>query len=199
MIAWLVFACLVAWVFWFVAWSAVLHPSPWLWFALSPEQYANGAKVRLAQRGPAHLKFAIWDKAGRRQRRCGDKYSPSRIIRRSAEIAAGIINEKMLPAGRGRRSSNMVCGRLKRCASSARLACEQRGNRFSPVRVKLTTRLPGVGSRAAQFSSVNRFITAAPARAGEVMAAFAPVEAGLAHRTTRVRQRRRCRSAAPPP
>lgn len=34
--------------------------------------------------------------------------------------------------------------------------------RFSPVRVKLTTRLPGAGSRAAQFSSVKRLITAAP-------------------------------------
>src|SRR5438876_1649687 len=34
--------------------------------------------------------------------------------------------------------------------------------RFSPVRVKLTTRLPGVGSRAAQFNSVKRLITAAP-------------------------------------
>jgi len=30
------------------------------------------------------------------------------------------------------------------------------------VRVKLTTRLPGAGSRAAQFNSVNRLITAAP-------------------------------------
>jgi len=39
---------------------------------------------------------------------------------------------------------------------------EQHGNRFSPVRVKFTTRLPGVGSRAAQFSSVKRFMTAAP-------------------------------------
>jgi uncharacterized membrane protein YdfJ with MMPL/SSD domain len=35
-------------------------------------------------------------------------------------------------------------------------------NRFSPVRVKLTTRLPGVESRAAHFSSVKRLIKAAP-------------------------------------
>jgi len=34
--------------------------------------------------------------------------------------------------------------------------------RFSPLRVKLTTRLPGAASRAAHFSSVNRVITAAP-------------------------------------
>ena len=35
-------------------------------------------------------------------------------------------------------------------------------NRFSPWRVKLTTRLPGAASRAAHFSSVNRFNNAAP-------------------------------------
>ena len=35
-------------------------------------------------------------------------------------------------------------------------------NCFSPLRVKLTMRLPGVGSRAAHFSSVNRVIMAAP-------------------------------------
>jgi hypothetical protein len=35
-------------------------------------------------------------------------------------------------------------------------------NRFSPLRVKLTTRLPGAESRAAHFSSVNRVIMAAP-------------------------------------
>ncbi len=34
--------------------------------------------------------------------------------------------------------------------------------RFSPVREKLTTRLPGAESRAAHFSSVKRVITAAP-------------------------------------
>ncbi len=35
-------------------------------------------------------------------------------------------------------------------------------NRFSPLRLKLTTRLPGAASRAAHFSSVKRFIMAAP-------------------------------------
>jgi len=34
--------------------------------------------------------------------------------------------------------------------------------RFSPVRLKLTTRLPGAESRTAHFSSVKRFMTAAP-------------------------------------
>jgi hypothetical protein len=35
-------------------------------------------------------------------------------------------------------------------------------NRFSPLRLKLTTRLPGTLSRAAHFSSVNLVIIAAP-------------------------------------
>ena len=35
-------------------------------------------------------------------------------------------------------------------------------NRFSPFREKLTTRLPGVESRAAHFSSVKRVNSAAP-------------------------------------
>ena len=35
-------------------------------------------------------------------------------------------------------------------------------NRFSPLRLKLTTRLPGVASRTAHFSSVNRVMMAAP-------------------------------------
>ena len=44
----------------------------------------------------------------------------------------------------------------------ARLLPNSAANRFSPVRVKLTTRLPGAPSRAAQFSSVNLVIIAAP-------------------------------------
>lgn len=35
-------------------------------------------------------------------------------------------------------------------------------NRFSPIREKFTTRLPGAELRAAHFSSVNRAIIAAP-------------------------------------
>ncbi len=54
------------------------------------------------------------------------------------------------------------------------------------MRVKLTTRLPGVVSRAAHFSSAKRLIIAAPNVPGEMMAPFAPVEAGLAHRAARM-------------
>ena len=59
----------------------------------------------------------------------------------------------------GRRSG----GEPERAQMSALwLSPNSAANRFSPVRVKLTTRLPGAGSRAAQFSSVKRFIIAAP-------------------------------------
>jgi hypothetical protein len=57
-----------------------------------------------------------------------------------------------------RRSASTLCA-VGVCYS---LSPNSAANRFSPVRLKLTTRLPGVASRAAHFSSVNRAIIAAP-------------------------------------
>jgi hypothetical protein len=57
------------------------------------------------------------------------------------------------------RACEASCFDLTRHASSPPNSAAKR---FSPVRVKLTTRLPGAESRAAQFSSVKRRITAAP-------------------------------------
>ncbi len=48
------------------------------------------------------------------------------------------------------------------CRLRDQLCPNSAANRFSPFREKLITRLPGVSSRAAHFSSVKRAIMAAP-------------------------------------
>ncbi len=62
----------------------------------------------------------------------------------------------------GRRSG--LTFSLSAAGSAARYSVSPNSaaNRFSPLRVKLTTRLPGVSSRAAHFSSVKRVSSAAP-------------------------------------
>jgi len=135
---------------------------------LRPEQNLQG-RLHLQGAGRARHRFLLAANSGGR-------HGLVRLPAPERRQGAGIRQRKR-ELQLTRTKKPRVSGAFRRRGASARGKCRPEydhsaawastlpnnaANRFSPVRVKLTTRLPGAGSRAAQFSSVKRFITAAP-------------------------------------
>ena len=74
-------------------------------------------------------------------------------------------------------------------SSAIRSSPNSAANRFSPLRVKLTTRLPGVAIARRPFQFGEAGHERRPQRAGQMMPPLAPVEAGPAQRAARMGQR----------